>query len=120
MKETWILFKTETSDAEGWEDRSLMPSGNGTDLLWENWDYSGKLPVVGDRVREYRQDETTGQIMDGKDADWIVSRVELFSSFDTDRRIMVCYCQYQPISSDWQPLKRGLPVSEMLNQISSR
>lgn len=117
MKEPWILFKTETSDAEGWEERKILPSGNGTDLLWENWSYSDQLPKAGDRLRDYRQDAQTGQITQGKDADWTVSRVELFSSFDTDQRIVVCYCQYQPIQADWQLLKRGLPVDEMLHQV---
>jgi len=116
MKETWILFKTESSDAEGWEERKLLPSGNGTDLLWENWNYSGRFPAVGDRLRDYQQDSQAGPLARGRDADWVISRVELFSSFDTDQRIMVCYCLYQPIQADWQPLERGLPIDELLNQ----
>ena len=39
--------------AEGWEERKLMPSGGLTEMLTEAWDFSGKLPQIGDRVREY-------------------------------------------------------------------
>lgn len=114
MNETWILFKAETSDAEGWEARQLLPAGSLTDILWENLDYSGKLPQVGDRVRQYRQDAETGSVTHGKEGDWVVSYIHQFSSFDTDQRVVVCYCQYQPVGFEWQPIRRGQPVNEML------
>ena len=48
-RETWIIYKAE-SDAHGWFERQLMPHGSLTHKLAESWDYSGKLPQVGDRV----------------------------------------------------------------------
>ena len=120
----WLLWEMNGPD---WELRRLMPSGNLTDILWENWDYSGQLPVVGDslkgrlrqRVRDYDslgEVEPAGGVTHGRDGEWAVARIEQFSSFDSDRRIVVCYCSYQPISTDWQPLKRETPVAD--NRVS--
>jgi|GEM_PF-5398283 len=53
MGETWIVFKADEMSSPGWEARRLMPSGNLMDILWENWDYGGQLPPVGERVRDY-------------------------------------------------------------------
>lgn len=114
MSETWILYKTETSDAEGWEARQLLPTKSLTDILWENLDYSGKLPQVGDRVRQYSQNPETGSVTHAREGDWVVSHIHQFSSFDTDQRVVVCYCQYQPIVAEWQSVKRGQAVHEML------
>lgn len=111
---TWILYKTNDLSAAGWEDRKLMPSGGLTSLLWETIDYSGRLPTPGQRVRNYQQDESTGQITHGKEGDWVVTRVEHFSSFESSDRIIVCYCEHQPIDADWQPINRGMPVDQML------
>lgn len=111
----WIVYKAEEIDAPGWEERQLMPGGGITDILEENWS-SEKVPTLpkpGDRTRDYKSDES-GLITHGKDGDWIVTRVEQFSSFDTDLRIVVAYCQYQPIEAKWQKLRRGKPVDELL------
>lgn len=116
MAETWIVFKADNMSSPGWENRKLMPSGVLTDLLAEEWDCSGKLPQVGDRVREYANlDDPENGITHGRDGDWVVSKVQHFSSFDTDARIVVCYCSYQPVTANWEPLHRGLPVDEMLS-----
>lgn len=117
MAETWILFKAEPSD-EGWEDRKLMPSGSLTELLAENLDWSGELPQVGDRVREYANLADPGNgATHGRDGDWVVSKIHQFSSFDTEQRIVVCHCSYQPTSADWQALRRGAPVNELLHTV---
>jgi len=115
MNETWIVFKTESLSAHGWEERKLLPSGGLTDVLATEWDFSGKLPQIGDRVREYAnlQDPDNG-ITHGKDGDWIVTRINQFSSQETNQEIAVCYCAYQPIESNWVELKRGRPVNEIL------
>jgi hypothetical protein len=113
---TLIQYRADSFSASGWEDRKLMPQGSLTSLLWETIDYSGRLPAPGDRVRNYRQDETTGQITDGRNGDWVVTTVQHFSSFDTNDRIIICYCQYQPIEANWQPINRGLPVSEVMQR----
>ncbi|MCC3408208.1 MAG: hypothetical protein JGK17_21990 [Microcoleus sp. PH2017_10_PVI_O_A] len=114
-KETWIVYKVESMSAEGWRERKLMPSGGLTEMLTEEWDFSGKLPQIGDRVREYTnlQDPDNG-ITHGKDGDWIVTRINHFSSKETNQEIAVCYCAYQPIEANWVELKRGRPVNEIL------
>lgn len=112
--ETWIVFKADGMSAPGWEERKLLPSGGLTDILWENWDSSGKLPQVGERVREYADLEDSGSITHGREGDWVVTSIHQFSSFDTDHRIVVCHCQYQPVTPEWEKLHRGVPVEEML------
>lgn len=119
MTKTLIIYKTDDLSAHGWEDRKLLPGENLTDTLAEEIDFSGRLPKLGDRVREYTElDNPGGETVHGRDGDWQVSRIEHFSSFDTDTRIMLCYCEYQPIEANWQPLHRGLPVSEMMQRAS--
>jgi len=115
MNETWIVYKVESMSAEGWRERKLMPSGGLTEMLTEEWDFSGKLPQIGDRVREYTnlQDPDNG-ITHGRDGDWIVTRIHQFSSHETNQQIAVCYCAYQPIEVKWVELKRGRPVNEIL------
>ena len=114
--ETWIVYKTETMSASGWEERQLLPFGSITDILCEEWDSSGQLPTVGSRIRQYAaiEDPEGGGITHGRDGDWVVTRTQQFSSFDTEERILVCYCSYQPIEANWEKLQRGAPVAEML------
>lgn len=117
MTKTWIVYKAESMDAEGWEQRRLLPSNAGTEILWENWDFSGKMPQIGDRTRDYENLTDPGNgVTHGKDGDWVVNRIEHFSSFDTSDRIVVCYCTYSPINANWQPLRQGKPVHEMLGE----
>lgn len=116
--ETWIVYKAERFDLPGWEDRQLMPRGSFTDILWENWSYSGQLPKIGDRVREYENLTSHGNgVTHGKDGDWVVTRVLPFSSPETEQKVVICYCHYQPIEAQWEALKRGLPVDEMLSPL---
>lgn len=118
---TWIVYKADNMSAPGWEERKLMPRESLTDILWENWDSSGKLPQVGERIREYTNLEDPGNgITHGRDGDWIVTRIHHFSSFDTEQRIVVCYCQYQPITPSWEKLQRGAPVDQMLEAAEVR
>lgn len=117
MTKTWIVYKAESMDAEGWEQRRLLPSNAGTEILWENWDFSGKMPQIGDRTRDYENLTDPGNgVTHGKDGDWVVNRIEHFSSFDTSDRIVVCYCTYSPINANWQSLRQGKPVHEMLGE----
>ena len=114
-RKTWILYKANSGDAEGWEERMLMPSQGLTDLLAEEWDWSGQLPQVGDHVREYTNLEEPGQgITHGRDGDWVVDEVLKFRSFDTQDRIVVCICVHSPIAAEWKKLKRRAPVNEIL------
>lgn len=113
--ETWIVYKAETMSAPRWEERKLLPGGSLTDILWENWSSSGRLPNVGERVREYTNlEDPNNGITHGRDGDWVVTSIHQFSSSDTDQRIVVCYCSYQPITPNWEKLHRGAPVTEML------
>lgn len=115
MNETWIIFKTESLSAEGWEERQLMPIGGLTDILATEWDFSGKLPQIGERVREYKNLEDPGNgVTHGRDSNWIVKSIHNYSSGDTNLRIVVCYCAWEPIESQWVELKRLKPVNEML------
>lgn len=116
--ETWIVFKVEDLSAHGWQERKLMPSEALTSILAEEWDSSGKLPQVGDRLRNYANLADPGNgITHGKAADWIVTKVQHFASRDSETQIVICLCDYQPISAEWEPLKRGQPVTEMLGPV---
>jgi hypothetical protein len=66
--------------------------------------------------------ETSSGITHGRDGDWVVTSINQFSSFDTNQRIVVCYCTYQPVTPDWEKLGRGAPVQlqQQHNQIISR
>ena len=112
MAETWIVYKAESMDARDWEYRMLMPAEALTDILHEEWDSSGRLPEIGNRVFEDRQDEDGTLFC--REGDWVVSKIHQFSSFDTDARIVVCYCTYAPITPKWEEVERGTPVSEMI------
>ena len=112
--ETWIIYKAE-SDAHGWFERRLIPNGGLTDIIAEEWDYSGRPPKVGDRVREYANLEDPGNgVTHGRDGDWVVSRIAEFASPNTNDRIIVCHCDYSPIESQWEELHRGAPVNALL------
>lgn len=116
-KKIWIVYKAETMSAPGWEERQLMPRGGLTDILWENWSWEENpiLPQPGDRIRDYDNVSDSGNgVTHGKDGDWIVTGVHQFSSFDTDLRIVLCYCSFQPITSDWEALQQGDSVNQML------
>lgn len=116
-KKIWIVYKAETMSAPGWEERQLMPRGGLTDILWENWSWEENpiLPQPGDRIRDYDNVSDSGNgVTHGKDGDWVVTGVHQFSSFDTDLRIVLCYCSFQPITSDWEALQQGDSVNQML------
>lgn len=117
MRQTWIIYKSSDADALGWEERQLLPSRNLTSILAEEWHYSsnGEIPKVGDRVREYMNVSDPGNgVTHGREGEWKVVQVCQFASFDTDERIVVCYCQYQPINDQWEELPRGAAVEALL------
>ena len=118
--ETSIVYKTETMSDHGWEERLILPSESITDILWENWSYSGQIPTIGSRIREYTNLENPekGGVTHGRDGDWVVTKIHQFSCPDTEQRIVVCYCSYQPIEPQWQKLKRGKPLDELVEATS--
>lgn len=113
---TWIIYRTDSLSASGWENRQLQPSGALTSILAEEHDYSGVMPQVGERVREYTNLSDPGNgITHGKDGDWIVTEVDSFHSPTSPLKIVMCTCQFQPIESEWQEIRRGKPITgEML------
>ena len=114
MNETWIIYKA-APDAEGWHDRRLMPSGGLTSIIDEEWNWSGSIPKVGDRLSDYENlEDPSNGATHSKDSDWVVTEVQKFTSPDSKDLIVVCLCQYQPVVAEWVELKRGLPVAEML------
>jgi len=117
--ETWIVYKALAMSAPGWEERKLLPGGSLTDILWENWSSSGRIPNIGERIREYTNldDPEQGGITHGRDGDWVIERICQFSSPDTEQRIIVCYCSYQPIDPNWKKISEGKPVDEMLEAL---
>jgi len=118
--EIWIVYKAETMSAPGWEERKLLPSEGLTDILSEEWDSSGQLPNLGSRIREYTNlEDPDNGITHGRDGDWVVTRIHQFSSPDTPTRIVVCYGSYQPITPNWEKLKRGQPVDATLSAASA-
>ena len=111
--ETWIIYKADSASAPGWEERHLAPDGGLTSILSESWDWSGRIPNAGDRVREYANLADPGNgVTHGKDGDWVVSEVQQFTSSDTGIKIVVCVCSYQPIDPEWQELRRGAPITD--------
>lgn len=112
---TWIIYKTASSDAFGWEERQIMPGNSLTSILAEELDWSGEMPKVGERVREYENLEDPGNgVTHGRDSAWVVSEVQFFTSPDTDTRVVICLCEYQPIETGWQLLNRGAPLPELV------
>lgn len=116
MSKTWIVYKANSAAAAGWESRRLEPSQAGTDILWENWDYSGQLPKIGDRTEVYANlEDDSGGITHGKADNWVVVRIQQFKAEDSDERIVVCYCAHAPIETSWQKLRRRQPVHGLID-----
>lgn len=117
----WIVYKAESTVAQGWEERLLMPRRSLTDILWEHQTSSHKLPQIGDRVQQFANLSEPGNgATHSKPDDWVVSEVHEFSSPTTPTKIVVCYCQYQPINAEWREMKRGRPVDEMLPAVETK
>ncbi|MFB8788882.1 MAG: hypothetical protein U7123_08525 [Potamolinea sp.] len=61
------------------------------------------------RTRDYTNlEDPNNGITHGCDGDWVVERICQFSSPDTEQRIVVCYCSYQPIEMLVTPGAPGL------------
>lgn len=105
--EAWVIYKASDPTAYGWETRAL-PSGGLTQILAEEHDWSGQLPQVGDRVRDYENLADPGDgVTHGRDGDWVVTEVQEFSSPASPVKIVVCLCSYQPTEGPWEELRRG-------------
>ena len=94
----------------------LMPDKSMTNILEENWsaEKTPRIPQPGDRTRAYKYSDSSDNITHAREGDWVVTRVERFASFDTDNRIAVCYCKYDPIEPQWEEVRRGASANELL------
>lgn len=113
---SYTLYKAADSDAPGADERRLLPIGGLTDILAEEIDYGNNgVPGVGDRLRQYANLADPGNgITHGSDSDWIVASVDVFESGKSGDRVIVCYCDYQPITPEWKEIPEGAPVHELL------
>lgn len=116
IKPLWVIFKCQPNDP-GWENRLLMPAGNCTQILHEEWWFSGDMPEVGDRPREYADlpnVEAGTTSTHGRDSDWLVTKVSHYTCPDDERDIVVCECVLAPIDDEWQEIPVGKPLTELL------
>ena len=109
-----FIFKTETADAPGWEERQLTHSRAGTDILAEHYDSSDNPPPQpGDRLPEFHRvpgfedPQFSAASTHSREGNWQITRIEEYrpthpnSAFHT---ILLCYCQYTPIVTSLEPL----------------
>jgi hypothetical protein len=106
MSGKWIIFKAD--DSHGWKDRKFAHSGGCTSILSESFDYTDKeSPEEGYRVTE-RVRDASGKISHYRDSDWVVGRVDTFSSdiplHEDIETVVICYCQYSPIDAPLKPM----------------
>ena len=124
----YIIFRTESLSLEGWENKELAHTGAGTALLAEHFDSSDRpLPQPGYRLREYHRIEQfvnnrfPGASTHSRVGDWEVARVEEYTpelptgEFDS---IVICYCQYVPITTPLEPLPE-IQVAPELQEIEA-
>ncbi|MEQ8996870.1 MAG: hypothetical protein RID53_10255 [Coleofasciculus sp. B1-GNL1-01] len=114
MGRKYIIFRADWSEEQGAENRILAHTGAITDILAEHFDSSGQSsPTPGYRLREYHRIEKFAKehflaaSTHSRVGDWQVIRVEEYESkipgvdFDS---IVICYCQYSPVSTPLEPL----------------
>lgn len=122
----YIIFKTESMSASGWEERQLAHTGAFTNILAEHYDSSNSpLPEPGYRLREYHRIEQftnpqfPGASTHSRVGDWEVTRVEEYtpeiphSDFET---IAICYCRYSPVVTPLEPLPQ-IQVDQELQEV---
>jgi len=105
----YIIFKTESMSASGWESRVLAHTQAITDILCEHYDSSeGPLPQPGDRPLEFYSIDGFGdlQFADAdthyRAGDWEVTAVEEYPTSTPKSRfemLVICYCKYAPIKT---------------------
>ncbi len=112
-----VIFRSNEANEVGSPNiRTLQPSGGLTEIIREStyWDDLAKyLPKVGDRIEEFYQGKY-------RLSNWVIADVHVFSSETTQEKIVTCYCDYIPVEAEWQEVKRGKPVSEMLAAVEAK
>jgi hypothetical protein len=119
----YIIFKTESASAEGWEERMLAHTEALTTILAEHYDSSnGSLPEPGYRLREYHRierfvdDNYSGASTHSRIGDWEVARVEEYTPetpIADFKSIVICYCKYSPITTPLEPLPKIVDVGQL-------
>lgn len=128
MGRKYIIFRADWSEEQGAEDRILTHTGAITDILAEHFDSSNSsLPEPGYRLREYHRIEQfvdptfPGASIHSRVGDWEVVRVEEYtpdlpiSEFEA---IVICYCQYSPVSTPLEPLPK-IQVSQEMQEVEA-
>jgi hypothetical protein len=128
MGRKYIIFRADWSEEQGAENRILAHTGAITDILAEHFDSSNSsLPEPGYRLREYHRIEQfvdprfPGASTHSRVGDWEVVRVEEYtpdlptSEFEA---IVICYCQYSPVSTPLEPLPK-IQVSQEMQEVEA-
>jgi hypothetical protein len=128
MGRKYIIFRADWSEEQGAENRILAHTGAITDILAEHFDSSNSpLPEPGYRLREYHRIEQfvdprfPGASTHSRVGDWEVVRVEKYitdlpnTEFET---VVICYCQYSPVSTPLEPLPK-IQVSQEMQEVQS-
>jgi hypothetical protein len=112
----YIIFKTESMSAEGWDERMLARTEALTSVLAEHYDETDSpLPAPGYRLREYHRIDRfadaqfPGASTHSRIGDWEVTRIEEYTpEFPTANfaAIVICYCRYSPVTSSLEPLPK--------------
>jgi hypothetical protein len=126
MGRKYIIFRADWSEEQGAENRILAHTGAITDILAEHFDSSNSpLPEPGYRLREYHRIEQfvdprfPGASTHSRVGDWEVVRVEKYitdlpnTEFET---VVICYCQYSPVSTALEPLPK-IQVSQEMQEV---
>jgi hypothetical protein len=122
MNERTNLIYKAKSDAHGWLERKLMPSGMLTSTLSEQsfWGDGHKLPERGDRLDVYDNKDNSSHSTHWSPGDWVVSRVVYYPRpSDDEPAVAICYCDYSPIERDWKPLNVIPPSPEVVASIEA-
>jgi hypothetical protein len=124
----YIIFRTESASAQGWEERLLAHTEALTSILAEHFDSSNSpVPEPGYRLRDYHRIEQfvdpkfPGASTHSRVGDWEVVRVEEYTPDlpTTDfEAIVICYCQYSPVSTPLEPLPE-IQVSQQMQEVEA-
>ncbi|NER97509.1 MAG: hypothetical protein F6J86_27280 [Symploca sp. SIO1B1] len=122
----YIIFRADWSEEDGAENRLLAHTGAMTDILAEHFDATGKpSPKPGYRFREFHQIEKFKNprfpeaSTHSRVGDWEVTRVEEYTTKTPGagfESIVICYCQYSPVSTPLEPLPE-IQVSQELQEV---
>ncbi|HEY9634714.1 MAG TPA: hypothetical protein V6D14_15030 [Coleofasciculaceae cyanobacterium] len=128
MGRKYIIFRADWSEEQGVEDRILAHTEAITDILAEHFDSSNSpLPEPGYRLREYHRIEQfvdsrfPGASTHSRVGDWEVVRVEKYTTelpTTEFEAVVICYCQYSPVTTPLEPLPK-IQVSQEMREVQA-